>query len=70
VRFGDGAIYRGDVRDGAPDGFGELTRPDGSRYAGAFTRGRRDGHGAETGADGVVRGGFWAGDQLSEPLPS
>jgi len=63
-------VYRGDVRNGAPDGFGELRKPDGVFYRGAFAAGVREGYGVEATATGPVKAGFWKADQLSEELRS
>ena len=68
--FEDGSVYRGDVRNGAPDGFGEYRRPDGVFYRGQFSAGQKSGYGVEGTASGPTRAGFWKADQLAEELKS
>jgi hypothetical protein len=44
--------YRGEVREGAPNGRGVQTWPGGDRYEGQFRGGRRHGHGTYVWANG------------------
>jgi hypothetical protein len=67
LRLPDGSVYRGEVRDGAPFGFGVWTNGR-DKYEGGFNNGQRAGHGVLTPADAAPQAGFWADGQLVEPL--
>ena len=46
--FGDedtNQIYKGQVKNGKPNGLGVLTRPDGEKYIGEWKDGKEHGHG-------------------------
>ncbi len=45
-------VYKGQVKDGKPDGLGFLIYPDGSRYIGSWKKGERNGRGTQTHPNG------------------
>ena len=54
--FGDKDIhpqYRGDVKNGKPNGMGIMSYPSGKRFLGEWKNGKRDGHGTIILPDGI-----------------
>ena len=57
--WGNGAAYRGGIKDGLPHGKGRMTLPSGDVYEGRLKTGMRHGHGKQTMANGGVYEGQW-----------
>lgn len=65
VRYSDGIIYTGELRDDLPNGFGSITYPNGNRYQGDFLDGKRHGKGMLTTPDGSTFEGEWSENELN-----
>ena len=53
--FGDGKVqpkYKGDIKNGKPNGQGTLTLPNGFNYVGEWKDGKKNGQGTVTNSDG------------------
>ena len=61
IRYSDGSLYKGDIKNLLPNGQGTLALDDGSVYVGAFSDGKYSGNGSYTGADGT----FYTGGYLN-----
>ena len=60
--FGDGKVqpkYKGEIKNGKPNGQGIHTYPDGERYVGEFKNGIQDGQGTNTFSNGWNGIGEW-----------
>jgi len=60
--FGDGKVqpkYKGEIKNGKPNGQGIYTYPDGERYVGEFKNGIQDGQGTNTFSNGWNGIGEW-----------
>jgi len=55
-------VYKGDVKNGKPNGLGSLTYPDGSKYVGEFKDGKQNGQGTYTFGKGKWEGGKYVGE--------
>ena len=63
IRFENGDVYKGDVKDGRPSGKGVMRYANGDVYEGEFARGYRNGTGKMTYANGgCYEGEFFLGD--------
>jgi len=51
--FPNGAKYKGELKDGIPNGQGTETTPDGEKYVGEYKDGERNGQGTLTSPDGT-----------------
>ena len=61
IRYNDGTLYKGDIKNLLPNGQGTLELADGSVYVGTFSDGKYSGIGTYTGADGS----FYTGEYLN-----
>ncbi len=52
-------VYKGDVKDGLPDGLGFLIYPSGDKYVGEWENGKWNGQGTYTWSDGRKFVGEW-----------
>ena len=62
VEFGDKETqpkYQGQVKDGKPNGLGDIIYPDGSSYVGGWENGKYQGQGTYTKPDGTKYIGSW-----------
>ena len=57
LEYPSGNIYKGDVKNGKPNGYGSWTTPDGSKYIGQWKNGEQNGQGTFTFPDGTI----WSG---------
>ena len=60
--FGDKkihSVYKGDVKNGEPNGLGYLIFPDGDKYVGSWKNGKRNGKGTHTYSYGRKYVGSW-----------
>ena len=61
-RFGDKVThpkYKGEVKDGKPNGLGVIIYTNGSKYVGGWENGKYQGHGTFTKPDGTKYVGSW-----------
>jgi len=56
-------IYKGDVKNGKPNGLGYLIDPDGGKYVGSWKDGKRSGQGTYTHSFGSKYIGSWKNDE-------
>jgi len=59
INYEDGAIYKGDIENGEPNGKGQMTWVDGSSYDGEWLEGMHHGQGKYTWVDGACYEGRW-----------
>jgi hypothetical protein len=59
INYEDGAIYKGDIENGEPNGKGQMTWVDGSSYDGEWLEGMHHGQGKYTWVDGACYEGHW-----------
>ena len=59
----DGAVYKGEMSGGKPNGKGTATYKNGDIYEGEFVKGKRQGEGTYTFSDGGKYEGQWFQDQ-------
>lgn len=64
IRFADGRIYEGDIRNAGPHGQGTMTYPDGGRYDGAWRYQLRHGEGSFLTGKGMRISGTFKNDRL------
>ena len=60
--FGDGKVqpkYKGEIKNGKPNGQGTITYPDGDKYVGKWRDGLKNGQGTYTWSDGDKYVGEW-----------
>ncbi len=61
LEYEDGSVYKGEILEDQPDGYGEMVYADGSIYHGDWVNGSREGQGVYTSAEGDrYEGGFLA----------
>jgi uncharacterized caspase-like protein len=63
IKFLDGSVYNGDLRNGQPNGSGEYVGIKGYRYRGNFVNGRQDGKGKAHWPDGWTYDGEFANER-------
>ena len=61
--YDNGDVYKGELKDGQPDGYGIMTDIKGNIYEGEWKDGVRNGQGTATYASGSVYEGGWKDDQ-------
>lgn len=64
LKFPDGTVYEGGVRDGVLNGDGKFTWANGSSFEGYFQDGKRDGLGILTSTNGEVKYGIFKDNEL------
>ena len=57
-------IYKGDVKNGKPNGLGILIYTDGTKYVGSWEDGKMNGQGKYTWKDGEKDVGKWKNDKI------
>ncbi len=57
-------VYKGEIKNGKPNGQGTLTFDDGSRHVGEWKNGKRDGKGIFYSSSGVESPGVWMNGSL------
>ncbi len=67
-RYPDGTVYRGEIKEGIPNGKGSIYYPDGNQYAGLVASHRPEGLGLMRYADGLIKGGIWRKGMLYRSL--
>ncbi|MBT5204347.1 MAG: hypothetical protein HOL98_12900 [Gammaproteobacteria bacterium] len=65
VELEQGEQFTGTLKEGLPDGEGEIVYPNGDVYSGYFREGRKMGQGKYRFANGDTYSGFWVRDRLS-----
>ena len=51
--------YNGEIKNGKPEGIGNLTSPDGEKYEGLWNDGEKNGQGTYTFSSGAKYDGLW-----------
>ncbi|MEM1046394.1 MAG: hypothetical protein AAGL24_09590 [Pseudomonadota bacterium] len=64
IRFADGRLYEGDIRNAGPHGQGSMTYPDGGRYVGSWRYQLRHGEGSFVTSKGMQISGTFKNDRL------
>ena len=65
--FGDkkiNSVYKGDVKNGEPNGLGMMNTPRGDRYVGEWENGKRNGQGRDTWYSGDYYEGKWCDGEM------
>ena len=65
LTMASGSVYVGEVRNGMPEGKGEMNYTQGGKYVGIWSKGKRHGQGKMTWVTGNWYEGEWRDDQMS-----
>jgi len=68
IKYSNGDIYVGEVRENILNGQGTYTYFNGAKYVGGFVNGKRQGLGTFTFANGRVRDGLWENDEYKRAI--